>query len=250
MSRALLNAAITPVFLCCGTLGLAAPAYTYTDISVGGAAITVPMKINDHGVVVGYTQGGGQAGFVLKNSSYQIISSVSGVLPSVFENGYPILTDINNSGVIVGNYLTSDLSEVPSLVSAIALWKPFMLVGSTYSSFTVPNAYQSWVYGINDLGQIAGVGAGPSGPYFGYVRDADGTFTEFGLPPNNYVIYDLNNNGDMAAYTGTMFHNAIIHSNGAYSTFPFELGSTSVFFGLNETCMNVENPSFETDTRP
>jgi len=205
----------------------------YTDISIAGATNTVPMKINDHGVIVGYVQGTGQAGFVLKNGSYQILSSVSGVLPSVFESGNPVLTDINNSGVIVGNYLSSDLSRLPSSASAIALWQPFVMVGSTYTTFNVPNAYQSAAGGINDLGQIAGFGESREGPNFFYIRDPDGNFTEFSLPTDVWGPNDLNNNGDMAATIGNI-HNAILHSDGTYTKFPPVLGSTSLFYGLND----------------
>jgi hypothetical protein len=237
MTRCILCFALVAVLHGYGTTAHAAPIYSYTDISVAGVTTTTPMKINDNGVIVGFVQGGvagDQGGFILKDGGYQIISSVAGVLPSVVEDGNPDLRDVNNAGVVIGNYLSSDISGIPSSVSAMGVRQPFILAGSTYSTFKVPNAWQASVYGINDRGQIAGVGSGLDGPsYFGFIRDPDGTFTEFSLPPGCTNLFDINNSGDMASYKD-FSQNAIIHSDGTYTTLSLEGFGTSLFYGLND----------------
>ena len=237
MIRCIACVALMAVLHGYGSTANAATVYSYTDISVAGVTTTMPMKINDNGAIVGFVQGGvagDQGGFILKDGAYQIISSVAGALPSVFEDGNPDFMDINNAGVIIGNYSSSDISGIPSSASAIAVTQPFILAGSTYSTFTVPNAWQAFVYGINDHGQIAGVGAGLDGPsYFGFIRDPDGTFTEFSLPPGCTTIFDINNRGDMASYKDYS-QNAIINPDGTYTTLSLEGYGTSLFYGVND----------------
>jgi hypothetical protein len=52
---------------------------------------------------------------------------------------------INLSGQIAGNYQSSD-----------GKWHGYLLSNGTYTSIDYPNATQTQVYGLNDLGELSG----------------------------------------------------------------------------------------------
>jgi len=74
----------------------------YVVIKYPNAVATTPQAINDNGVVVGsYSDGTVRHGFTWQSGTYNTIDYPNARFGTV-------LTDANNSGVIVGNHLAAD----------------------------------------------------------------------------------------------------------------------------------------------
>ncbi len=129
--------------------GLLLVGSTLTTIDYPGAANTVltatdtmPMDINDSGIIVGSVGAGGPInvrGFVLANGKYTYVDD-----PFVAV-GSTVLTDINASGMIVGESFDSNGTA-----------KGFRLKNGTFENLIVPGSIESDASGINDSGVIVG----------------------------------------------------------------------------------------------
>lgn len=113
----------------------------FQSIKFPGAVQTIPVSINDNGVIVGqYTNGNlenAPHGFIYQGGNYKTVD-IPGTTTSTQ------LLDINNSGEIVGS---------PNLLYKSGTWKRVV----------APNSAETFVYGINDLGHITGVANYSSG---------------------------------------------------------------------------------------
>ena len=114
---------------------------SFLPIRFPGAAQTVPMAINDNGVIVGqYVNGNLENpphGFLYQGGNYKTLDIAGG--------GPTELQDINNSGEIVA---------APNLIYKSGAWKKVV----------APNSSETFVYGVNDLGKVTGVANYRSGP--------------------------------------------------------------------------------------
>jgi len=107
---------------------------SFSKINFPGAVQTIPTAINDNGVIVGMywlgTLENSPHGFILQSGTYKSfdVSGSAGTQPS----------DISNGGTIV--------------VGPNILYK-----NGTTKQVNVPNAFETFVYGINDVSKITGV---------------------------------------------------------------------------------------------
>lgn len=95
--------------------------------------VSVPRKINDHGVAVGSSYGDA---FIYQNGQLQYIEQLSGI------NGAP--ADINNNGQICGYFQETGMIE-----------KAFRLTNGDLSIFDF-NGYSTLMLGMNDYGAMVG----------------------------------------------------------------------------------------------
>ena len=152
---------------------------SFTTIDVPGATRTVAAGINDAGQVVGnFYDSAGSHGFVYSGGSF---TTIDVPLPQ------PWLSGINAAGQIVGFFDHS--FDVDSGF--------FRDVDGSITTFDVPGADSTAAYGINDLGQIAGVVDYSYGRR-GFFRDADGSFTAISVPGDFVTFtYGINDAGQI-----------------------------------------------------
>jgi len=95
----------------------------------------------------------------------------------------------------------------------------------------VPGSSQTYVYGINDSGQVAGYFTDSAGGY-GFI-DADGVFTAISAPGSSqtYVI-GINDSGQVVGYDGGAF----VYTGGEFNTIdnPFPPGTHIYPYGIND----------------
>src|ERR1043166_2403147 len=98
MPRGFVGGACLGVFMFCTSPAQGA-GYQFWPLTVPGTAWSIPIKINDNNVIVGYAQWpDGKQGFVydvMRNKAIEIKGPAS---------CYTELTGINNRGEIVGSY--------------------------------------------------------------------------------------------------------------------------------------------------
>jgi probable HAF family extracellular repeat protein len=109
----------------------------YTAIAHSGAVSTVPEAISDNGTVVGYYTDSQTHGFLWKSGAFTVVDHPKSVYGTE-------LTDVNTSGVIVGNYMSADRT-----------WG-FIYQNNTFYSVVYTGAKSASVGGINNSGVIAG----------------------------------------------------------------------------------------------
>lgn len=116
----------------------------FTKIDYPGAVDTSASSISDTGVIVGWYDTGhsgtashGQ-GFILQNGVYKTLDNPKGV------GGGTYLNDINGSGVIVGVYFPTEVSQ------------GFLYINGTLKDINVPNGSNTTVSGINGNGYVTG----------------------------------------------------------------------------------------------
>ncbi len=211
----------------------------YTPIFVSGADYVFPQGINDNGDIVGrYYQGGEYYGFLLPNGGTLTSFSIapgsntmlmginnSGVMVGQFGNGAAMsgfswdganlitvqadgrqtnFSDINNSGVIAGNYY------LPSWTGIIRFADGSLFYPVPHPA---PGNYYGDIGGINDNGITVGVyiSGGQYHPYmyninsntYGLLPDMPGAMTTWASGINNsgYVVgYYTNPDGTYHAF--------------------------------------------------
>jgi len=135
----------------------------------------LPFGINDHGDIVGITPGVNFQGFTYIGGVTAGLSFPGSLITS--------LTDINNTGTIVG-----------SEEDAKQRFHGFIYDHGVFSTLDVPGADQTKVYGINDHGDIVGV-------YFigadghGFLYD-NSVFTPIDVPGASFTEAHGINNSD------------------------------------------------------
>lgn len=109
----------------------------YTMIAHSGAVSTTPYAISDTGTVVGYFIDSKTHGFIWKGGTFTVVDNPRSVHGTV-------LTDVNTSGVVVGNRLSGDNA-----------WG-FIYKGNTFYRVVYAGAKSASVGGINNNGVITG----------------------------------------------------------------------------------------------
>jgi len=112
---------------------------TYTAIQHSGALSTTPQSISDSGVIVGSYSADGfvSHGFVWQGGAFAAVDYPKSKYGT-------ILTDINSSGVIVGNHISADNSN------------GFIYKNSAFKQVQYTGAKSTIIGGINSAGAIAG----------------------------------------------------------------------------------------------
>ena len=103
---------------------------------------TRPQSINSNGDIAGYLedQDHNTEGFVRFRNGTVLIINPPNSIP-----GYTTVWGINDSGLIAGNYVTTDRKSLS-----------FFLSGDTYTDYTVPGALGDNIRGLNNAGNLTG----------------------------------------------------------------------------------------------
>jgi uncharacterized membrane protein len=191
---------------------------------------TLPQKINERGDIVGIFSDFNQTvsrGFVR-------FSDGSFSAPIVEPNEIASFTEargINNSGTVCGDYFGNDFNV-----------HGFFLANGTFTEYDVPGEPNTFVNGINDVGDFAGAfGDSFNGPFQAFVS-VGGTITSFSVPgATSTLAYEINNSKQLVVGyydidgSGIILHGYYRDANGALH-FPIDPpgSTTTVLFGVND----------------
>jgi hypothetical protein len=192
----------------------------------GSGNRTLPQKINERGDIVGFyiDSNGVNRGFVrFRDGSF----SAPIVEPKTL--GFTQALGINSSGTICGDYFGSDFNI-----------HGFFLTNGTFTEYDVAGAPNTFVQGINDAGDFAGIfGDSFNGPFQAFVS-VGGTVTSFSVPgAASTVAFQLNNSKQLVVgyyIDGSgILHGYYRDINGALH-FPIDPpgSTTTVLFGVND----------------
>jgi len=193
--------------------------YTFTSIDFPGG---IPSElflhdINDTGQIVGTTYDDtGSVSFLREpNGTFVDITESNWVASSA--NG------INNSGQIVG-HLNFGFGDVHGFLRE---------TDGTIIQIDVPGTSTENARGINDSGQIVGTAGGN---WFGFLRDIDGTYTEFNLFPDPAEPYAINNSGQVVGQssTGPYSHGFLRETDGTMIIIDVPGASYTFIRGIND----------------
>jgi len=166
---------------------------TVVTIDPPGSSQTEAWGINDSGEIVGTYVGDTQIGFLDKG----------GVFTDIDTGGdYTVATGINSNGDIVG-FFGDDGNE------------GFLLSHGVYTGINFPESVQSWAYGINDAGAIAGSFWDGDFQAHGFTFIA-GVFNQVDVPGDGAVtgLFRIKNNGSVVGYVEDLlfaYHGIIGH---------------------------------------
>jgi probable HAF family extracellular repeat protein len=179
----------------------------FTTVDVPGV-YTVVTGINDTGQVVGSHVDARATthGFLPDEQGAFITIDVPGAAMTV-------ASKINVQGQIVGAY-DEDRDR-----AAFDLSHGFLLDNSVLTTIDVLGAVRTHPHGINNLGQIVGKYLDAAGRYHGFLLD-NGVFTTIDLtdPLRVTVIYDINNQGQLAGGFDLGIHGYLRDRRGNFTT--------------------------------
>lgn len=186
----------------------------FTSLVVPGSTFTLPLDINEHGVIVGrYAVGSRTHGFVRdETGAYTTID-----FPA---SSFTVLAAISDSGAIAGWYI---------LPAAPTVRHGFVLKDGVFTTIDPPGSTFTNIIGINERGDLSGryctlavCGALGSGAFHGFLVQ-DGLLTTFDVPGANETSpLKLEPNGTVAGVfsniggPGRLF----LLSNGELTTYP------------------------------
>jgi hypothetical protein len=223
--------AVLFMFPLIGTFAQQAPNSGFIEVITtfdypGPGNSTLPQKINERGDIVGFyiDSNGVNRGFVRFSDG-----SFSAPIVEPKTLGFTQARSINSSGTICGDYFGSDFNI-----------HGFFLTNGTFTEYDVAGAPNTFVQGINDAGDFAGIfGDSFNGPFQAFVS-VGGTVTSFSVPgAASTVAFQLNNSKQLLVgyYVDAsgILHGYYRDANGALH-FPIDPpGSTqTVLFGPND----------------
>jgi len=194
---------------------------TFTTIDVPGAPFTFPNGINNSGQIVGtaIASGIGTVGFLYAGGTFSLIA-----VPGASETA---AFGINDAGQIVGSFFALDANtgfqrehaflysggtfttiEIPD-DHAVGINNAGQIIGirglldvnGTFTNIAVPGASPTFLYGINNTGQIVGSFEDSSGVH-GFVY-AGGTFSTIDLPLRTEA-FGINDAGHIVGSTQSL----------------------------------------------
>jgi uncharacterized membrane protein len=205
-----------------------------TSFNYPNGDITYAAAVNDKGDVVGevdsdnYSKAGG---FLRSNDGQYstLIYDPAGDLK------FTILTGINNFRTACGAYRSSDSHNHGFVLSGFHMFTPFDIDGAT----------DTFVFGINDAGNLCGGSFGPAGPA-AWVS-IDGTVSTFTIPGSIWSCYanginKLNQSVGTYAESGVSSHGFFRQADGTL-VYPIDVpGAVSTsLYGINEQGQIVGN---------
>jgi Lipase (class 3) len=188
--------------------------YSYTTLDAPQATLTSAGNINDAGQIVGdyFDSSGTRHAFLLSGGIYTTIRA---------ESAESVVSDINASGQIIGEYL----------VPGNNYYDAFLYSGGTYTTINVPASLGAYTSpsAINASGQIVGNYVG-NGLYHGFLSSG-GTYTSISVTSSgNYgtIATSINTSGHIVGYFGNdQDHlHGFLDVGGNYTTVDV-IGSTS-----------------------
>jgi hypothetical protein len=181
----------------------------FHSLMMPGVQNTEVQGINTLGQMVGrYTdQGGTDHGFLYDSSHFTTVDNP-------FSSGPTTLYDINDTGVIVGSWMSLGDPRLRGLAGPIGSMKVV----------DFPGAFHTEVLGINTGGDIVGYWVAPNAPWPSYhgFRSSKGSLISLDYPGAvATVAFGIDDNGDIAGwyYTdgGAVMH-GFIYSTGSFRT--------------------------------
>jgi len=182
---------------------------TFSTIDYPGSPYTVPLGVNDLGVITGAYTGtdGNPHGFLYRGGHYATID-----YPGAATD---FAGDVNDLGVIVGAYAYTHPGGV---------YHGFIDRGGQYTTINDPNAgtgpgQGTFPQGVNNLGEVTGLYVDSTGHAHGFTY-LYGTFTTIDAPgaTDTYLVYP----NDFGAVAGFSFDSSGNHSfvfqRGAWTT--------------------------------
>ncbi len=162
---------------------------SFTSLAFPGATFTLPLDVNDHGVIVGrYAAAGRTHGFVRDAGGVYTTLDFPG-------SNFSVAASINDSGAVAGWY------TVPA---APAIRHGFVLKDGAFTTVDPPGSTFTNITGINERGDVSGryctlavCRAPGSGSFHGFVYGARG-FTTLDVPGGAETdAFKLAPNGDV-----------------------------------------------------
>ncbi|MGA3355066.1 MAG: hypothetical protein ABSD85_18075 [Acidimicrobiales bacterium] len=193
-------AAMAAVMPATATAAPPGPRYTWTAISVPGSVATVPVTVNDQGVVVGSYYDGvvGEVshGFIEWGGKYITVDDPLGATAPISsgETVGSYVTGMNEFGEIVGDYSPSNGDDYG-----------FIDQGGRFRSIQDPYADNvtglgTVVTGVNDFGEVVGFYFDYSMTIHGFVYE-NGRFSTYNCPGAGTGL----NSDDLYGSAGTFF---------------------------------------------
>ncbi len=186
---------------------------------------TYPQKINDAGDIAGYfyDELGARHGFVRFADGH-----FSEPITEPNDNlDYTIASGINNSGVLCGFYETQPDFGIHS----------FFLSDSTFTEFNVDGALNTWVFGMNDVGNFCGYIDASTGGSSGFVNiNGNTTFFSAAGAPITFVFGMNNLNQCVGSATMGNFPRAFFRDADGTLLYPINVPGAqgTVFTGVND----------------
>jgi hypothetical protein len=175
-------------------------AATYTTLQYPGATSTTLSSINAGGDVVGsFTMPDGTGGHFVRWANGTFVE-----IPNYPGAKYTIAEKISDSGMVTGEY--NDVNGT---------YHGFIWSGGTFTTtFVYPGAGQTYGRGINQSGTVVGQWTEANfANGGGYLRQADGSFTQLLGPDGPLDLQDINNSGHVVATGGW------VYANGSWTQF-------------------------------
>ncbi len=187
---------------------------------------TLPQSINSNGDIAGYLrdQDYNTEGFVRFRNGTVLIINHPNSTPR-----HTTVWGINDSGLIAGNYVTTDRKSLG-----------FFLSGDTYTDYAVPGAFSSSIFGLNNAGNFDGTASFP-GNWFQPYLSVGGNVTLFSVPgirlPFITFIGGMNNlNQVVGSYSDQAGVHAYLRDADGTLTFPIDYpgASATYLYGIND----------------
>ena len=193
----------------------------FTSLAFPGATFTLPLDINDHGVIVGrYAAAGHTHGFVRDEGGAYTTLDFPG-------SNFSVAASINDSGAVAGWY---------TLPTAPTIRHGFVLKDGAFATIDPPGSTFTNITGINERGELSGrycmlaVCLAPgNGTFHGFVY-SDGAFTTvdvsgasetdaFKLAPNGDVVGGFTQSGGP--------EQLFVFSHGQFATYALPNGKSA-----------------------
>jgi uncharacterized membrane protein len=174
----------------------------FTDLVFAGHSSVFPSGINDSGAVVGYSADGC---FIQSGGSVRAIA-----LPN---SRSCAVRHLNNSGMMVGWYVTTDHGQYGFVVSGDGVFK----------QIRIPDCISTGAEGINNKGQVVGSCTEVQG-VSGFMLDTGGQVTRFSAPQATSTFpRGINDAGVIVGdYYAANQHRSFMYANGKFSVIDFE----------------------------
>lgn len=109
-------------------------------------------------------------------------------------------------------------------------------IGFTYNTYDVPGSTQSWINGVNDVGQFAG-GYRTGGAPTSFYTTASGTRVDLTAPSptTNVFAYGINNSGTVVGYLEGGSQRGFIYAGGTYQELNVPGAISTTGYGINNS---------------